>query len=450
LNTRIGKIVFQFAGILLLLVLIGFVYLEYRQVQSYRIPVHRQAQTVVKLNIDQLVIAYLKESGFLFGKDTAAPAQTRKEGNLFNTGLEITANVFVYNTASKSYKTIFCTLPVSSPELFKQYASQQWQLRFSRKGGYDEATGMDGQLTVFCTNQLAAISFSPEREEVRNILEDLVTLKNILSPSGALLSKLKQERGPITIFDSAATINLKPDNNRLLIHGNTLLLQNSQLAEKPAHRVFGDSSYAYFYLNGTIIKQFAKEYAIKNHTLHTDSLLHYFGQYADIELRGVTSQKDTVTTYEFDDNFEKKEITTVAETSVPLFRASIRTQQPGLLQYLSRQGLSKESNQLNREIFPLYAASLLEHQNLLSVYSGPDGDSTGRFIVCREYFSVYANFSKLKTISDFNVVTSRLPAIGEVKLNGIPAIKGTMEITGSVIFEKPVFAAVKEIIDGLY
>jgi hypothetical protein len=138
-------------------------------------------------------------------------------------------------------------------------------------------------------------------------------------------------------------------------------------------------THSYLSFNGQLATSlFKKEYSIKQHKLETDSILPHFKDYLDVELGPNSTQKDSISTYEYDDNFEKITKLTVTDVQVPSLQVSLKAGL-GLLEYLQRQQIVSTGMQLNREVFPLYQVRVLNLKDLLQFStSGQESNQTFR------------------------------------------------------------------------
>jgi hypothetical protein len=109
---------------------------------------------------------------------------------------------------------------------------------------------------------------------------------------------------------------------------------------------------------------FKPVYNIKNYSIETDSLLKYYRGYVFAEVGPAISQADTITTYEYDDNFEKVEKQTISAVKVPAIDLTILAD-TGMLQYLQKQQIVTAGMKLNKEIFPLYNVGISFEGNAL-------------------------------------------------------------------------------------
>jgi hypothetical protein len=445
LNIRLRKIVLRAAAIVLLLLFCGYGILQYREYKSYQIPVHREAQTIFKVNIDGLITAFLKEYEFDFGKDDAVENKDKKPGFL-DMGVKIPANLLIYTLSLKKPTTFFCMLSVDDSAKLKQYARNVLKMAFSDKQNYSEGKAVDGRITIFCSTRHAAIAYSLQKEDVSDVLNDLMSRKNVLSPSDTLLNNLKKEKAHITCINKSGTINFNAKRNLLILTGSLKALNNIDISAQPKHRVFNDSAIGYFYFNAKPAAVLNKTYNIKQYTIDADSILKHYNGYIDIELGGTTLQKDTVTTYEYNDNFEKMPVQTVTQTKVPELQAHLEANINNTLNYLNKQNVSIENKYVNREVFPLYLISISNTKNQLNFHTTATKTTDSNFISSPAFFGFFADVKKIREIHNPEVVAKYIQGVEFIKLGGKLNHNKEVVIEGSVVFEKTALKAIKEII----
>src|SRR5690349_16941972 len=88
------------AVVLVLLLLSFFVFLEYRQYSSYKIPIHQDADLIIKINADAFIKSFIKEYGINYRKKIES-ADKHDTEETFNNGIALTANIFIYNLMNR-------------------------------------------------------------------------------------------------------------------------------------------------------------------------------------------------------------------------------------------------------------------------------------------------------------------------------------------------------------
>ena len=115
-----------------------------------------------------------------------------------------------------------------------------------------------------------------------------------------------------------------------------------------------------------------------------------------MELLGSLTQQDTITTYDYDDNFEKKEKQTITEVKTPLLFLQLSTRTSGLAGYLKKQGIITTDNKMNKEVFPLYNVSTTETKSALLFSTAENTLTTKQSMSAAPFFELLEYFNQLR------------------------------------------------------
>jgi len=425
----------------LLLLFIGF--LEYRQYSSYKTPIYRNADFILKINADAFIKSFIKAYGFNF-REKIKKEEKKDSTESINTGIYPIANIFIYTIKEKKASTFFCTIPLTDEAGFKMFAGKKLGITFSTT---NTATAYDGKLTIACSKEYAAIAFSEQKEEVITILTDLLNKRNLLAGSDDLIKKLKATRNHIAFATAKQTGSIEISGNEMLLHATiddtgNLITPGRVLMRKI---VPGD------YLSLRLAMKpasflFKKKYSIKEFDIDTDSLLHNFSGYIDMTISGFTNQVDTIVTYGYDDNFEKKEQRTVVAVQVPDIEITAKAD-PALLNYLQRQNIATATQVINRDFFPLYKFTIKQDGPTLVLNTNEkavknwDADTTPHF------FELEINLEKLRPYLDSSSIKKYTGDARYVSITGekLPA-KTQATIDGRIHFESGALKAIENIV----
>lgn len=446
MSKRTRNIFLKTAAVILLLLFCVYGIMQHRQYKSYQIPIHREAQTVFKVSVDGLITVFLREYEFDFSKDPATIENKKNEPVFSDMGIAIPANLFIYTLSAKSPTTFFCTLPVNDSTKFKQYARKTLKLIFLDKQNYSKGITADGKITVFCDNKQASIAYSLQKEDVSDVLYDLINGKNILSSSDTLMKNLKREKGHITCINKSGTVSLDIKDNLLILNGALKEPESIYIPPQSKRRIFNDSTAAFFFINVKPATTFNKTYKIKQYVIEVDSILKYYNGYVDMALGGMALQQDTVTTYEYNDNFEKTPVQTVKQINIPQFQAFFQSNTDKTMSYLNKQGITIEDKYLNREVFPLYLVSISNTKDQLNFHTTGSKIIDSSFVSSSDFFGFFADTKKVREIHNPVVIAKYTKGIQFIKASG--KINGQKQaiIEGVVSFEKPGLKAIREMI----
>ncbi len=357
------------AAIILLLLLSFFGILRYRQYSSYKVPVHAEAQTIIKVNADDFLKMFVRNYGINFIKKIAKRDTTEKAPSL-NTGIWLPGNFFIYNLASLKPTTLFCTLPVFNQQDFLLFAQKKWKILFVKRDGIYVGSNEAGTLNVACNADYISFSWSPAKENVQPYLKEILAGKDLTVQHPILANRLKDQQLPLVAINGNNIVSLDFNDNQLLLHAAIENIDGIKFPATFQQRSFTAEPHSYISFNGQLDPSlFKKEYNIKQYSLATDSILGYLQDYLDVQLGPGILQKDSISTYEYDDNFEKVAKITVTDVQVPSIQLSVKAS-PGLLQYLQRQQIISTNLELNSEVFPLYKVKLRQQDAMLDFTTG--------------------------------------------------------------------------------
>ena len=340
-----------FFGILLLAVALGWGFWTYRQHVSYDTLIPKNANLVVKVNVDALLtdIAWNALWNRDYYSEIRDDAQSRFDRKrLKRLGVTIPANAFLYRIDGIK-SCYFGTLNVEDTTALHHV------LR--------EGLGMD--MAAHSENRVAfaipAIPNSPvDTSQVLTVLEELVQGINMVPVSESDFKTLQTTiNGHFAFMGNGVSGAIHCKNGRMLFSTQIqTVLPNA--ATTPQRPDFPADNTISFWLNTDLDGLLGKQvYRIGTHSLYGDTLLnHYQGSLA-FEWRGTTMQQDTVITYDYNDDFELVEQVELIEKQVPELSLTIRADTAGLGNYLRTQNfLDAAGTRLNRAIFPLYQVAV--------------------------------------------------------------------------------------------
>lgn len=356
-KNKFRQIAIILTAAVLLLLSVFYGYLSWRKHDAYKGSVHADAAFILKVNADQLY-------GTLVMDGLGSPFYYLKKGKQsIESGLSIPAQIFIYTLKSKSAQTYFCALPVEDQQQLKSFLSQKMGIvAFSKMGQYTRGISRDGRLIVAFNTHTFAAGYALNKENVDDVLADLLNRKNLMPEQDPKLSKLKAlDQHLAYVFNEVTGTGEFKDG---LIHmEGDFNFDGLQVKGKTFHhRIFEKDVMVKMWLNAwPALNKSYGEIQVKDHTIYPDSLLKYCAGYFDLELGSPVSQIDTVVTYEYNDDFEKEETLTPRTVKVPGVNGLVSGNAVGLMNYLHQAGLVQRTV-VNKNVFPLY-----------QVYTQPEG-----------------------------------------------------------------------------
>lgn len=348
-RNKFWRIAIVLTAAILLLLLVVYGYFSWRKYNAFKDAVHADAALIIKIDADQL---YFKLAMDYLGNPSYYNEQAKKSTE---SGLNIPAQVFIYTVKSKSAQAYFCTLPVADLQALKIFLRKKMGITaFRDMGRYVSGTSADGRLTVAYNAHTFTAGYALNKENVADIIVDLLERKNLLSDQDPRMTRLKALDQDLAYIAGAHTGTGEFRDGSLHIEGDFNLKGTTIKEGILRHRVFDSNAVVKMWLSAQpALNTGHKEIRIKDHVVNPDSLLKYCNGYFDLELGNPVSQTDTVVTYEYDDDFEKEAVLAPRVVKVPGINSVVAGNAAGLLSYLKKADLVQGLT-LNKDVFPLY------------------------------------------------------------------------------------------------
>lgn len=340
------------AAIVLLLLFCFIGWLEYRQYQSYKVPVPANIHRIARISTDAIIKRFIKESGFdLLRKDSS---YKKRKAPKQETGIYLPANILLYDLQNAEAETMYFSIPLRNPDQFKAFAQARWQVAWRDSAGF--ALGMPARkkFAIACSEAYASFAIGNIRPAVFAQMMEIQQSPGRLKQMPALWQKIGSSADHICITDGKFLCSANFYNNQFLIKATIQPDAGFNIVAGTKIRTTTGSSLATVVLNASPKRSWLKNaYKLGNYSLVTDSILKYYEGYADLHIGAALTQPDTIISYDYNEDFimtEKKEIKAV---SVPNVQLTLKASH-GLLRYLQAAGFVTSDMRLNKELFPLY------------------------------------------------------------------------------------------------
>ncbi|RYY70067.1 MAG: hypothetical protein EOO13_07745 [Chitinophagaceae bacterium] len=433
------------AIILSLLLLSFFGWLQYRQYSSWKIPVHKDIHSVLKINTDDIIKSFISEYGINFSKKIGKKDPTAKAS--VNTGIYYPGNIFIYNISSKLPTTFFCSLPVHDLDDFKNFAATRFHISWTDSAQLSVGRSRDGKLNLLCNNSFISLAYSFQKEETLADLQQILNGSDKLYQYTDISRLLKKEKGAVSALVGSSLLSLSLNGKELLLElsSDHFEWSGSKTVENPLQPTGFDSSlftesYINFFPSSSLFKPV---YAVKDISIESDSILSYYQGFAALDIGAPVQASDTSIGYDYDDNFEKVERKTITSISVPGLHLYISAK-PGMMNYLQRSGIVTENFKLNKALFPLYPVSTYSDSQFLHFTTGNANPSTARtFTASPHFLNLDMDVQKTLHAVGINYLDGYLKNFRNIQFKG--KRNGTaLIVQGSASFKN---AALRDIID---
>ncbi len=437
------KKIFITAAVLIGLLFSFYGFLQFRQYSSYRTPIHAEAQNIIKINADALIKDFIKEYGFNFNKKIKK-ATGRDTTEKINTGIYLPANLFIYQISSLPQSAWFCSIPLYDSADFTIYLKQKFKFTLKDSSGLTKGFSPDEKIHFVSNGKYAAFSYTHTKEDFSTTLTDILLGKKILERENNLLKELKSNQSVLSFFSKQLKGDLNFKGNDLNISAELIALNQNFIPAVQNNILPKDANFLTANLNLNISKGLLKkEYQLKEFTLETDSILKYYKGFAAFQAGEGFISSDTAISYEYDDNFEMKEVKKINKVQVPFLQLVIAAEE-GMLSYLKNTSFINADNRFNKNIFPLYPVKVAYQNNLLLFSTEVNKLTPPALQKAADFMKLEVNFAKVDTGFLGNIIAPYIKDMenfivtGELNKKNIPAVKATLH------FKKP---AVQALID---
>ena len=433
------------AAVLIGLLLSFYGFLQFRQYSSYRTPIHANAENIIKINADELIKTFIKEYGINFSKKIKkATGQDTTER--LKSGIYLPANLFIYQLDNLPHSVWFSTIPLHDSADFTIYMKQKFKFTVSDSGGLTSGISPDEKIHFVCNAKYAAFSYSKAKEDFTVSLTDILLERKIIKKEDPLLKNLKNNRAAISFFSKKINGSINFNGNDLNIEAELSSLNQQFIPEIKNSLTENEKNYLAASLNLNFSNGLLKkEYQIKDFTLETDSLLKYYKGFVAFEAAESFASSDTAISYEYDDNFEMKEVIKINNVQVPGLQLVISAED-GLLSYLKNSSFINADNQFNKNIFPLYPVKASYKNNLLILSTQVNSIPQPNLKKVDDFMQMNINFAKQDTGFLGNIAGPYTKNMETLIVSGKTNKKELATIKGTLHFNKP---AVQALIDLL-
>lgn len=318
-NEMFKKILF--VVFLLIITLFTFGYFKYypRENTAVKIPV--SADVIIRVNLREIAYTMLKDvvkHPLIYLKSSKKNKQT-KVGSLFEQ-LKIPSDVFFYSNNDILKNTWVSTvIEIKNKADLLSFFNQD---KFVKKS-LENAVYFISKKTVYFinNNQLRIVFNIDEITKVETKLKILLNTKEYLNDEDIIVQKLKNSKELIALSTKTNDfLELGIDENEISILG--------ELSEKNTPFLSSENNINNGLLvtvSGKVKKSFLSDYLDKSSkdrfkkftNLSIDSLQRHWNGEFNANLNAFIQRKDSVVTYQYDDDFNKIAKTTIKKTIVP-------------------------------------------------------------------------------------------------------------------------------------
>jgi len=405
------------AAPLLLVLLVAGGYIQYQVEKSYNTSIPGNTETLVRLDV------------YALGKSMLRDLLRRKKGVASRVkGVSLPANLFVYTLSGKPgcwFTKVSIRKPAAFGESLRSMGFRQQSSAADTSLFSNEAHTC---MVLWCRSG-AAIAFSPSGADASGELWSLLRNHHMVEVNKSPFKEIRNLNGHIVF--------MAPEGNGSLYFGRgsvdmvaRLKIQGWTLPPAAQYAVNAKEDLLHFwcYADWKPILS-GRSFRLGEIQLNGDSL--------GTGLRGVEArigapitQKDTVITYDYNDNFEKVAQVTVKETAVPLlfFRVAAPL---SLSRYLERRNVISE-NRIDRKAFPLYQLFVTDSTRDLTISTSP-AVAPASLVDTTALIGLTADFRRLAALPDLAVFRRYAGVLDRLTLRGYKSDTATLTIEGRLL-----------------
>lgn len=426
------KIILRAAIFISVLLLIFQGILMYRDYVSYHNVIHEHADKIIKIRVDAIGKSMLYDALLhpVYYYNHLKQDKDSIDDEKPDKGYGFPANIFVYTIKDKKASTLFSSFKISNAENFKFYLIAEGFSGFENVDNFQTASKNDKKLNVAFNDKRCVVVYTPSKEEVRDIVADLLLEGKYLSKTQDLYKKLKHASADISYISGRDDISINFKDGKAEVSGNLELPSDVEVLKEIVLTEFSPESSLSFYLNINTSRHF-DPIIIEAVTISPDSINRYYKGAMSLELAGKTPQQDSIVSYEYNDNFEKVEVKTAITKEVPEINLMVSAKSKELLNYLVKASIIK-NGKLNYELFPLYQFKVDTTANKFQLSTNASKIIDSAQISYNDVFGLEIDFVKLKAQNQITILEEYFNAATNLKLNGKLHHGNSMTIDGQL------------------
>lgn len=363
----------SYAAFALVLVLFTVGFFRYNPTVNYKETIPTTAKSMVRVNLRELEFSVLKsflKHPFSFFEKSRKDEKSNSKASLLD-AIEIPTDLFFYTESSDLNSSWFSNeLFIKSIDELKTYFQEQ---HISEEKNKDICYYKTPKVLYLIADNKLTLVLNYHKRELLELLALFSESKEYLSENDVLINQVKGRNALVTIASKDGVKGkLYAADNALEISGNLGLLgdffeastcvkaNDALISVQGKFNVSEIQKYT---------KEAQKEKFKKLTSIPSDSLLKYWNGKIDLKLASIKEVKDTIVTYEYDDDFNKIEKKSVQNSIEPQMLLSLGGLE--LHDYLEEGQFIKSIKEETIFIVnPFFKTLAKPHEGCVSLYTG--------------------------------------------------------------------------------
>ncbi|NHF59020.1 hypothetical protein FK220_006695 [Flavobacteriaceae bacterium TP-CH-4] len=374
--------------------------------------IHIEADTAIKIAVQEiketLVLDALMAAGYYY--DHIGFSGSRKESDsLGERGIDLTPYNVVFYTVPQVKNTLFSTFEIYDAKGFESFVQAELKdesipIVEAEGHGYYVAVLPKWKMALAWNDIKMVCAFSPEIEKsipTRIFADILNEDKTIQDNKNPLITTLLKSDHHLTWVDDQSTVTIDFEDGQAIIEGAiyTEVPQRFQpeitieSIEGASFQLVFDANFDYQGNREMLTAILEGNPFFEKNNVSLPEVLRRTNGYINVAVNGRTSQTDTITTYEFDDNFEKVAKKSVQEKEVPKVHIALGAENESLMAYLEEQETLNPDSVF--EPFPLYQLYVKDGPMYTS-FDTYKGNVAAREQISANFFDCRIDFDQLR------------------------------------------------------
>ncbi|MBB6239424.1 hypothetical protein HDC90_004077 [Pedobacter sp. AK013] len=418
------------AAIVILLLIFYFGFFKYRQIQSNKVLIPSATHTLYKINVDELyktfAVSYLKHPSQYSGTDKKGINEKVTD---LNTGIKIPANIYLYDLKGKIKNTFFSRFEIVDSLAFKSFILKKLSLTEKDINFFQSA---DSTICLLFNKKAVALAFSPKKESVKTALEEILAQKNMVKISDSKFEQMAALSDHLS-FQNAENLSKINFTDGKIVFSSELVNKWIEPALQPKHRVLNPQSTVSMWLNGKFKSVLSNKSAIASSSVFSkDNFLRFYTGYLDFEWTNTVKQVDTITTYEYNDEFEQVEKKVARERKIPGISINMSANDQEVSNYLKSSGfLDQSTGKISAAMIPLYQVYFKGSNGNIQLSTLSNAKPDLKMESANDFFYLKIDLKKLvKQIPFFD----KLNIFSQFKMNAKSTGKDKIKIESELLF----------------
>ncbi len=440
-----------------------FVYNHFKKTAVLTNVIHKEAESVLKIGVHDikktLVLDVLSAPSYYWSNSSFSKRETKKDSiEDKGKGIDFMPYSVVFYTMKEVKNTLFTTFNIDDAILFEEYVTKyvaEKKGTINNTKDYKYVSLEKGKVALAWNSEKLAVAIAPEitMHKVQAVFNDVLLYNKLISDKDdSLIKQLASTTDHLVYVKDKSISTINFIDGEVLVKGNLYTKKPNKYYAQTVYYAMPNSSLQFFYdanfknqqTKNSILQSLEDISFFKKNNIDVKTILDRTNGFFSLEVNGSTMQKDTIITYEYDDNFDKVATKTLQEKIVPKMLIHLGAEDKSLNTYLKAQG-AIENNILTA--MPYY--TFYTKEDLLNTYFSTSNKSitttkkvNPNFLSFKINFKALANdieIPKLKEVSvlleEFILQGKQIENTNKLELKGkLAGVKKDVNIISQLFF----------------